>query len=155
MIQSYIGTRDFLPKDWRVMNYIFNKWRLVSLAYGFEEYDAPILAPLKLFTDKSGEEIKQQLFYFKDKGDRDVCLRAELTPQLAGFVINYGKGLKKPIKWFSIPRVYRYEKPQKGRLREFFQYNADIIGEESVSATAEIINLSINLLKSFGLNNND
>ncbi len=155
MLQNYIGTRDFLPKDWRIMRYIFRKWRGVSSAYGFEEYDAPILSPLKLFTDKSGEEIKNQLFYFKDKGDRDVCLRAELTPQLARFIINYGKELKKPIKWFSIPRVYRYEKPQKGRLREFFQFNADIIGEDSVNATAEIINLSINILKSLGLKSTD
>jgi len=154
-MKAYIGTRDFLPDDWRVMNYIFNTWRKVSEQYGFEEFDAPTIAMVELFTEKSGEEIKKQLFWFKDKGGRDVCLRAELTPQLARFYVNYAKAMKKPIKWFSIPRVFRYEKPQKGRLREFFQYNADIIGEDNVSATAEIINLSINLLKNLGLTNKD
>ena len=154
-MKAYIGTRDFLPDDWRVMNYIFNTWRKVSEQYGFEEFDAPTIAMVELFTEKSGEEIKKQLFWFKDKGGRDVCLRAELTPQLARFYVNYAKAMKKPIKWFSIPRVFRYEKPQKGRLREFFQYNADIIGEDNVSATAEIINLSTNLLKNLGLTNKD
>lgn len=155
MLNSYIGTRDFLPSVWSNLQYIFNTWRKVSESYGFREYEAPIICPLELFTDKSGEEIKNQLFWFKDKGDRDVCLRAELTPQLARYMIEYGKGLKKPIKWYSIPRLFRYEKPQRGRLREFFQYNADIIGEESVLATAEIIELSIKVLTSFGLTKED
>lgn len=155
MIQNYIGTRDFLPDDWKVMNYVFNTWRKVSEQYGFLEYDAPTIAPLELFTEKSGEEIKKQLFWFKDKGEREICLRAELTPQLARLIINYGKSIKKPIKWYSIPRVFRYEKPQRGRYREFFQYNVDVIGEESVLATVEVIKLGINILKSFGLKSND
>lgn len=155
MIQNYIGTRDFPPKEWKLMKYVFNNWRSVSESFGFEEYEAPIICPVKLFTDKSGDEIKNQLFWFKDKGDRDVCLRAELTPELAQMMINYSKALKKPIKWFSIPRLFRYEKPQRGRLREFFQYNVDIIGDDSVFATSEVINLGINLLKSFGLKKND
>ncbi len=151
MLKNYIGTRDFLPEEWRVMKYIFSKWREVSEQYGFEEYSTPTLEQLELFTKKSGEEIKHQLFWFKDKGDRKVCLPAELTPQLARMVINYGKRLKKPLKWFSIPKCFRYERPQKGRYREFYQYNADIIGDKSVLATAEMINLSIKILKALGL----
>lgn len=155
MMQGYIGTRDFLPKDWRIMNYIFNNWRKVSLENCFEEYEAPIIEDVKLFTQKSGEEIKNQLFWFKDKGDRDVCLRAEITPQLARYLASYGKAMKKPIKWFSMPRLFRYENPQKGRLREFFQFNADIIGEESIYPTVEIIDLGIKILESFKLTSND
>lgn len=154
-MQKYIGTRDFLPRDWDIMQYVFGKWRSVSKQFGFEEYDAPIIENVKLFTDKSGEEIKRQLFWFKDKGDRELCLRAEITPQLARYIVNYGKALKKPLKWFSIPRLFRYERPQKGRFREFFQYNADIIGESSVLATVEIINLTVSLLKGFGLKSRD
>jgi histidyl-tRNA synthetase len=155
MIQGYIGTRDFLPKDWKIMNYLFDTWKKTSNNMGFEEYEAPIIEDVKLFTAKSGEEIKNQLFWFKDKGDREVCLRAELTPQLARYLVNYGKGIKKPIKWFSIPRLFRYERPQKGRLREFFQFNADIIGEESVYCTIEILSLAIKMLESFKLTKND
>jgi histidyl-tRNA synthetase len=155
MIQGYIGTRDFLPKDWRIMNYVFETWKKASQSMGFEEYEAPIIEDVKLFTMKSGQEIKNQLFWFKDKGDREVCLRAELTPQLARYMVNYGKAIKKPIKWFSIPRLFRYERPQKGRLREFFQLNADIIGEESVYCTIEIISLAIKILESFKLTKND
>lgn len=154
-MQKYIGTRDFLPKDWNIMKYIFNIWRKTSLEFGFDEYETPIISPLELFTKKSGNEIKNQLFYFKDKGNREVCLRAELTPQLARLIINNEKAIKKPIKWFSIPRIFRYEKPQKGRGREFFQFNADIIGEKSILATCEILKLSINLLKNFKLTSKD
>ncbi len=155
MINSYKGTRDFLPTDWRILQFIFNNFRKISEKYGFEEYEAPVLCPVELFTEKSGDEIKEQLFWFKDKGDRDVCLRAELTPQLARYVVNYGKGLKKPLKWFSIPRIFRYERPQKGRGREFFQYNADIVGSDSEASLIEIINLGISLLKSVGLTHMD
>ncbi|MFA5303996.1 MAG: histidine--tRNA ligase [Candidatus Nanoarchaeia archaeon] len=155
MIQGYIGTRDFLPKDWKIMNYLFDTWKKSSTSMGFEEYEAPIIEDVKLFTAKSGEEIKNQLFWFKDKGNREVCLRAELTPQTARYLVNYGKGIKKPIKWFSIPRIFRYEKPQKGRLREFFQFNADIIGEESIYSTIEIISLAIRILENFNFTKND
>jgi histidyl-tRNA synthetase len=154
-MQSYIGTRDFLPNDWKVMNYIFNNWKKTAESMGFLEYEAPIIENVELFTAKSGEEIKNQLFWFKDKGEREVCLRAELTPQLARYLVNYGKALKKPLKWFSMPRLFRYEKPQKGRLREFFQFNADIIGEESVYSTAQIIKLAIKILENFNLGKKD
>ncbi len=154
-MQSYIGTRDFLPNDWKIMNYIFNNWKKTAESMGFLEYEAPIIENVELFTAKSGEEIKNQLFWFKDKGEREVCLRAELTPQLARYLVNYGKALKKPLKWFSMPRIFRYEKPQKGRLREFFQFNADIIGEESIYSTTQIIRLAIKILENFNLGKKD
>lgn len=155
LMEGYKGTKDFLPKEWRLIDYILKKWKIVSESYGFEEYEAPILEPLKLFTDKSGEEIKEQLFWFKDKGDRELALRPELTPQLARYVVQYGGELKKPLKWFSMPRLFRYEQPQRGRGREFFQYNADIVGSGTPESTAEIINLAISILKSFGLKSTD
>ncbi len=150
-MKGYRGTRDFLPDDWAVEKYLFNVWRSVSESYGFREYEAPILEPVELFTAKSGEEIKEQLFWFKDKGGRDVCLRAELTPQLARYVVQYGTRFKKPIKWFSMPRLFRYERPQKGRVREFFQYNADIVGDSSARTVAEIISLAISIIRKFKL----
>ncbi len=153
-MQAYRGTRDFLPHEWAVEKYLFTAWRRVSELYGFDEYEAPIIESLDLFTKKSGDEIKEQLFWFTDKGGRKVALRAELTPQLARLFVQYGKSLKKPLKLFSIPRLFRYERPQKGRLREFFQFNADIIGS-NIKATAEIINLSIDVLRSLGLKKND
>ncbi|HLE05987.1 MAG TPA: histidine--tRNA ligase [Candidatus Nanoarchaeia archaeon] len=149
-MESYKGTRDFLPKEWAVLNYIFNNWRKVSEVYGFSEYEAPIIEPVELFTKKSGEEIKEQVFWFTDKGGRDVALRPELTPQLARYVVQYGKELKKPLKWYSIPRLFRYEQPQKGRGREFFQYNADIIGS-TLNGTIELINMVIDLIKAVKL----
>ncbi len=153
-MQAYRGTRDFLPREWAVEKYLFTAWRRVSELYGFDEYEAPIIESLDLFTKKSGDEIKEQLFWFTDKGGRRVALRAELTPQLARLFVQYGKSLKKPLKLFSIPRLFRYERPQKGRLREFFQFNADVIGS-NIKATAEIINLSIDVLRALGLKQND
>lgn len=149
-MEGYKGTRDFLPKEWQTLKYMFNKWSEVSELYGFSEYEAPVLEPVELFTKKSGEEIKEQVFWFTDKGKRDVALRPELTPQLARYVVQYGKELKKPLKWYSIPRLFRYEQPQKGRGREFFQYNADIIGS-TIKGTTELINMVIDLIKSVRL----
>ncbi len=151
-MERYRGTRDFLPENWEIEKYLFEKWRKISLLYGFQEYEAPIIEHVELFTKKSGEEIKEQLFWFKDKSKRDVCLRAELTPQLARYIVSYGAKYKKPIKWFSIPRLFRYERPQKGRLREFFQYNADIVGDSSIKNTIEIISLAMDILKEFKIN---
>ncbi len=153
-MQGYRGTRDFLPVDWRVLRYLFGVWRRVSESYGFVEYEAPVIEPVELFTLKSGDEIKGQLFWFKDKGGRSVCLRAELTPQLARYVVQYGRSLKKPLKWFSIPRLFRYERPQRGRFREFFQFNVDVVGS-SIYGTIEVINLGIDVLRSFGLRSGD
>jgi len=149
------GFRDFYPEDLAVRRYIFGKWRDAARRYGFREYDGPPLEPLELFTQKSGEEIVGQLFNFVDKGDRAVALRPEMTPTLARMVGAHHRDYKKPIKWFAIPQLFRYEKQQRGRLREHFQFNADIIGESDVSADAELIALAIDTLRSFGLSEND
>jgi histidyl-tRNA synthetase len=149
------GFRDFYPDDCAFRNAIFAKWRDVAHRYGFVEYDGPPLEPLDLFTKKSGQEIVGQLYAFKDKGDRDVALRPEMTPTLARLVTARHKDFKKPLKWFSIPQVFRYERQQKGRLREHYQFNADIIGEASLEADVELIALLIDTLRAFGLTEKD
>jgi histidyl-tRNA synthetase len=135
--------------------YIFDKWRTAARRYNFREYDGPPLESLELFTTKSGEEIIKQLFDFKDKGDRHVALRPEMTPTLARMVAAHERNYKKPIKWFAIPQLFRYEKQQKGRLREHFQFNADLIGESDPAADAELIALLIDALRAFGLTEKD
>ena len=149
------GFRDFYPDDCAARNAIFATWRDVARRYGFVEYDGPPLEPLDLFTKKSGQEIVTQLYNFKDKGDRDVALRPEMTPTLARLVTARHKDFKKPLKWFSIPQVYRYERPQKGRGREHYQFNCDIIGEVSLEADLELIALLIDTLRAFGLTEKD
>jgi histidyl-tRNA synthetase len=149
------GFRDFYPDDCAFRNAIFAKWRDIAHRYGFVEYDGPPLEPLDLFTKKSGDEIVTQLYHFKDKGDRDVALRPEMTPTLARLVTARHKDFKKPLKWFSIPQVYRYERPQKGRGREHYQFNCDIIGEASLEADVELIALVIDTLRAFGLTEKD
>jgi histidyl-tRNA synthetase len=149
------GFRDFYPEALAVRRYIFDKWRDVARRYGFREYDGPPLEPLELYKKKSGDEIVGQLFNFVDKGEREVALRPEMTPTLARMVGAHHRDYKKPIKWFAIPQLFRYEKQQRGRLREHFQFNADIIGETDVSADAELIALAIDTLRSFGLTRND
>ena len=154
-MQALPGFRDFLPADCAVRNYIFAQWRAVARRYGFVEWDGPVLEPTELFTRKSGPEIVTQLFNFTDKGDREVALRPELTPTLARVVAAHEREFKKPLKWFSIPQCFRYEKQQRGRLREHFQLNCDIIGETSLEADIELIALNIDLLRAFGLTEND
>jgi len=149
------GFRDFYPDDCAFRNAIFAKWRDVAYRYGFVEYDGPPLEPLDLFTKKSGDEIVTQLYHFKDKGDRDVALRPEMTPTLARLVTARHKDFKKPLKWFSIPQVFRYERQQKGRLREHYQLNCDIIGEAGLEADIELIALVIDVLRAFGLTEKD
>jgi histidyl-tRNA synthetase len=157
------GFRDFYPEPtphpdvWSAdaRQHIFAKWRATSRRYGFREYDGPPLEPLELFTTKSGEEIVGQLYNFVDKGDRAVSLRPEMTPTLARMVAAHERNYKKPIKWFAIPQLFRYERQQKGRLREHFQFNADILGESDPSAAAELIALLIDSLRSFGLTAED
>jgi histidyl-tRNA synthetase len=149
------GFRDFYPDDCAFRNGIFAKWRDVAHRYGFVEYDGPPLEPLDLFTKKSGQEIVGQLYNFKDKGDRDVALRPEMTPTLARLVTARHKDFKKPLKWFSIPQVFRYERQQKGRLREHYQLNCDIIGEAGLEADVELIALVIDVLRAFGLTEKD
>jgi len=152
---SLPGFRDFYPDDCAFRNAIFAKWRDVAHRYGFVEYDGPPLEPLDLFTKKSGNEIVGQLYNFKDKGDRDVALRPEMTPTLARLVTARHKDFKKPLKWFSIPQVFRYERQQKGRLREHYQFNCDIIGEAGLEADIELIALVIDTLRAFGLTEKD
>jgi len=136
-------------------NYIFDRWREVARNYGFVEWDGPVLEPTALYTKKSGPEIVAQLFNFTDKGEREVAMRPELTPTLARVVAAHDREFKKPLKWFSIPQCFRYEKQQRGRLREHFQFNADIIGEASLGADVESIALCVDLLRSFGFAAND
>ena len=145
------GFRDFYPDDLALRNQIFAVWRSVAARYGFEEYDGPPLEPLDLYTQKSGEEIVGQLYAFKDKGDRDIALRPEMTPTLARMVGARAQALKKPIRWFSIPQLFRYERQQRGRLREHFQLNMDIMGEPGPGADAEVIASAIDILRSFEL----
>jgi histidyl-tRNA synthetase len=149
------GFRDFYPDDLALRNYIFSTWRSVATRYGFEEYDGPPLEPLELYTQKSGEEIAAQLYAFRDKGDREVALRPEMTPTLARMVGARAQALRKPIRWFSIPQLFRYERQQKGRLREHFQLNMDLIGEAGPLADAELIAAAIDVLRAFGLDQRD
>ncbi len=149
------GFRDFAPEDFALRAHIFGVWRDVAARYGFEEYDGPPLEPLELYTAKSGDEIVGQLYHFVDKGDRQVALRPEMTPTLARMVAARANGLKKPIRWFSIPQLFRYERQQRGRLREHFQLNCDLIGEAGPLADAEIIALSIDMMRGFGLGSHD
>jgi histidyl-tRNA synthetase len=157
------GFRDFYPEPlphtdvWSAAarQYIFEKWREMARRYNFREYDGPPLEPLELFTTKSGDEIVGQLYNFTDKGERNVALRPEMTPTLARMVAAHERQYKKPIKWFAIPQLYRYERQQKGRLREHFQFNADIIGESDTAADAELIAMLIDTLRSFGLSEAD
>ncbi|HEY0256023.1 MAG TPA: ATP phosphoribosyltransferase regulatory subunit, partial [Candidatus Methylacidiphilales bacterium] len=152
---SLPGFRDFYPDDCAFRNAIFAKWRDAAHRYGFVEYDGPIVEPLDLFTKKSGQEIVTQLYNFKDKGDREIALRPEMTPTLARLVTARHKDFKKPLKWFSIPQVYRYERPQRGRGREHYQFNCDIIGEAGLEADIELIALVIDTLRAFGLTEKD
>jgi histidyl-tRNA synthetase len=157
------GFRDFYPEPlphtdvWScdARQYIFEKWRTTAKRYGFREYDGPPLEPLELFTTKSGEEIVGQLYNFLDKGNREISLRPEMTPTLARMVAAHERNYKKPIKWFAIPQLFRYERQQKGRLREHFQFNADLIGETDPAADAELIALLIDTLRAFGLTEQD
>jgi histidyl-tRNA synthetase len=157
------GFRDFYPEPlpnpdvWSAdaRRHIFEMWREAARRYGFREYDGPPLEPLELFTTKSGQEIVGQLYNFQDKGGREVALRPEMTPTLARLIAAHERNYKKPVKWFAIPQLFRYERQQKGRLREHFQFNADIVGEADAAADAELIALLIDALRSFGLTRED
>ncbi|HEY7192303.1 MAG TPA: histidine--tRNA ligase [Gemmatimonadales bacterium] len=149
------GFRDFYPEDLSLRNHIFATWRSVAGRYGFEEYDGPPLEALELYTKKSGDEIVQQLYSFRDKGDREVALRPEMTPTLARMVAARVQALRKPIRWFSIPQLFRYERQQRGRLREHFQLNMDIIGEAGPLADAELMAAAVDIMRAFGLGASD
>jgi histidyl-tRNA synthetase len=154
-MQRLPGFRDFYPEECAFRNYLFENWRRVARSFGFQEYDGPTLEPTELYKRKSGEELKTQLFRFVDQGDRDVCMKPEMTPTLARLVAARARAYRKPIKWFSISPFFRFEKPQKGRLREFYQINCDILGDDSPAADAELIGLAIALHRVFGLTDED
>ena len=154
-IQSVKGTRDFYPAEMARRNWIIDGWKAASLRNGFEEYDGPIFEYLKMYQVKSGDEIVEQLFSLEDRGGRALGIRPEITPTLARMVNRKINSLARPIKWFSVPRLCRAERPQKGRLREFFQWNIDIIGEDSPEADAEVIFTTVDYLRSVGLTPQD
>src|SRR5881394_1989025 len=149
------GFRDFYPEEFANRAYILGSWRDVARRFGFVEYDGPPLESLELYTKKSGDEIVGQLYNFKDKGDRDIALRPEMTPTFARMVGARANALRKPIRWFSIPQLFRYERQQKGRLREHFQLNVDIVGEANVSADAELLAVAVECMRAFGLGPDD
>ncbi len=149
------GFRDVFPDALARRRRIFAAWRDVAARYGFEEYDGPPLEPVELYTKKSGEEIVGQLYSFTDKGDRFITLRPEMTPTLARMVAQRAAQLKKPIRWFSIPQLFRYERQQRGRLREHFQLNMDIIGEAGPLADAEVIAAAVDIVRALGFGPDD
>jgi histidyl-tRNA synthetase len=152
---SLPGFRDFYPPEFQIRAHITNAWRETARRYGFEEYDGPPLEPLELYIEKSGEEIVRQLYNFEDKGGRAVALRPEMTPSFARMVGARAGGMRKPIRWFSIPQLFRYERTQRGRLREHFQWNVDIVGESDVRADAEILAVALDSLRMLGLTEKD
>ncbi|MGD2121851.1 MAG: histidine--tRNA ligase [Gemmatimonadota bacterium] len=149
------GFRDFPPEDLRIRSHVFDAWRRTSLRYGFQEYDGPPLESLDLYTEKSGQEIVGQLYAFRDKGDREVTLRPEMTPSLARILGERSRAMPKPIRWFTLPQLFRYERQQRGRLREHFQWNVDIVGEAGVGADAEIVAVALDALRELGLGSGD
>jgi len=153
--QALPGFRDFLPKDTAARNYLFETWRSVARRYGFVEYETPLLEDTALYMKKAGGELNSQLFRFEDQGGRDVTLRPEVTASLARLVAQHQRDFPKPLKWFEIGQCFRYEKPQKGRGREFFQFNVDILGEAGPQADAELIALAIDTMLAFGFKTGD
>src|SRR4051812_23606508 len=153
--QTLPGFREFYPEDFSRRNHIFRLWRQTATAFGFAEYDAPVLEPLELYKTKSGDEIEAQLFSFVDKGGREVALRPEMTPTVCRLVGAKANALKRPVKWYSIAEFYRYERAQKGRQRAFFQLNADIFGEAGPEAEIELISMLVQTFRALGLSEQD
>ncbi len=149
------GTRDFYPEDMRLQTWLFSQWREVAKTYGFSEYDAPVLESEALYTRKAGEEVTEQLYNFVDKGDRAVALRPEMTPSLARMVMAKKGGLGLPLKWFSIPQCWRYERMTRGRRREHYQWNMDIWGVGGVETEAELLSAMVNFFEKVGLTSED
>lgn len=149
------GTRDFYPEDMRMRNWLFDQFRSVAISHAFCEYDAPVLESEALYTRKAGEEVTEQLYNFVDKGDRAVALRPEMTPSLARMVLNKKNGLSLPLKWFSIPQCWRYERMTRGRRREHFQWNMDIWGVDGVQAEAELLSAMVSFFRRVGLTSED
>ena len=154
-IERYKGTRDFYGKTAYIQKHIFNRWSQIAESFGYEYYNGPLLESYELYALKSGEELLQkQLYFFKDRGDRIVAIRPEMTPSLVRILSKNSTNIPKPIRWYSIPNLYRYEQPQKGRLREHWQLNCDVFGLKSPYAETEILSLVISIFDSFELNHN-
>lgn len=149
------GTRDFYPEDMRLRNWLFEEWRDIAKTFGFSEYDAPVLESEALYTRKSGEEVTQQLYNFEDKGERRVSLRPEMTPSLARMVMAKKGGLPMPLKWFSLPQCWRYERMTRGRRREHFQWNMDVWGISGIEAEAELLSAMVQFFEGVGLTSKD
>ncbi len=154
-IQTLKGFRDFYPEDCAARNYLFERWRAVAHRYGFAEYEGPVLESTELYKRKSGDEILGQLFHFTDRGEREVAMRPELTPTLARMAAAKQRDYKKPLRWFAIGQFFRYEAPQKGRTREFYQFNVDLLGEPSKAADAELVAFAIDLMRDLGFTADD
>jgi histidyl-tRNA synthetase len=154
-LQPPKGTRDQYPEDYSRTSRVLESWEKTCRLYGFERYDGPMFEHLELYTQKSGDEIEKQLYAFKDKGGRDIALRPEITPTLARMVASRGASMKMPLRWYSMPTLFRYERMQKGRLREFIQLNMDIIGIPGVSADAELIAAAVAMMQNLGFDQND
>ena len=155
MTKGVRGTRDFYPEDMRIRNWLFDNFQSAARSHGFEEYDSPVLEHEELYTRKQGEEITQQLYNFEDKGGRSVALRPEMTPSLARMVMARAGALPTPIKWFSIPQCWRYERTQRGRGREHYQWNVDIWGSDAIQADAELLSVLVSFFEGVGLNADD
>ena len=154
--EPYKGVRDFYPEDMRIQNYIFNTWRKVAEERGYVEYSASPLEPTEIYTEKSGAEIiNEQTFTFIDRGHRSVTLRPEMTPTLARMVATRRRNLKFPLRWYSIPNLFRYERPQRGRKREHWQLNCDLLGVAGVEGDKEIVSLVYAIMREFGAKNED
>jgi histidyl-tRNA synthetase len=149
------GTRDMFPEDMAMREHLFTSWERTCKRFGFEKYDGPMFEHLDVFTQKSGDEIEKQLYAFEDKGGRKIALRPEMTPTLARMVAARAGALKRPVRWYSMPTLFRYERSQKGRLREFIQLNMDILGIADVTADAELIAAAIHVLLDLGLTSSD
>lgn len=149
--ESYKGVRDFYPKDLYIQNYITGIMAQTAERFGYSEYSASILEPSELYEAKTGDEIvREQTYTFKDRGGRRVTLRPEITPSVARMVAAKKRELNFPLRWYSIPNLFRYERPQKGRLREHFQLNVDIFGVGGIEADVEIIQMTYQIMKNFG-----
>src|SRR5215212_326015 len=149
------GFRDFYPPELSERAFVMQTWREVARRYAFVEYDGPPLEALDLYTKKSGDEIVAQLYNFTDKGRREVAVRPEMTPTLARMVAARANSLRKPVRWYSVPQLFRYERQQKGRLREHFQLNADIVGEPGIAADAELLASALDVMRTFRLTSAD
>ncbi|MBI2087050.1 MAG: ATP phosphoribosyltransferase regulatory subunit [Candidatus Zambryskibacteria bacterium] len=154
--EPYKGVQDFYPEDMKIQNYIFDTWKKVAERFGYEEYSASPLEPTEIYTEKSGEEIvNEQTFTFTDRGGRSVTLRPEMTPTLARMVAARRKSLKFPLRWYSIPNLFRYERPQRGRRREHWQFNADLLGVIGIEGDKEVLSLAYAIMKEFRARDED